>query len=249
MIERERIIYDGKDDCPYLPDRISCTPLRYQFIKPSPSEFDDSLSMGDRRVGSMLYRTKCPECIACEPIRVPVQEFAPSKSLRRILKKNVEITVQMGQAIFSTQRLDMYNRHKQERGLSQDEAKIMQRAGYENWFLRSCTDTREFRYYLNDVLIGISILDFGEQDISSVYFFFDPDYSHLSLGTFSALFEILWMKSQQMRYYYLGLYVEDCSHLSYKSRYFPHERKVKDDWHRFQNKKVTRVEAPKVEKS
>ena len=58
---------------------------------------------------------------------------------------------------------------------------------------------------------------FGEKDISSVYFFFDPDYSKLSLGTFSALYEIDWMRKRGMRYYYLGLFVESCAHLNYKA--------------------------------
>ena len=67
-------------------------------------------------------------------------------------------------------------------------------------------------------MIGVSILDFGEQDISSVYFYFDPEYSNRSLGNFSVLFEVEWMKQQHMRYYYLGLYVAECSHLNYKAQ-------------------------------
>ena len=35
------------------------------------------------------------------------------------------------------------------------------------------------------------------------------------------------------RWLYLGLYVEDCRHLSYKARYRPHERLVDGDWRRF----------------
>ena len=66
---------------------------------------------------------------------------------------------------------------------------------------------------IGEKVIGVSILDFGEQDISSVYFYFDPDYDDRSLGTFSTLFEIQWMRVQGLRHYYLGLYVE-CSHLN-----------------------------------
>jgi len=247
MIERERIIYDGTDKCPYLSDRVSRTPLRYQIIKPTTHEFDAYLAMGDRRVGPMLYRTECPACTECEAIRIPVQEFNISKSLRRVLNKNQDIKVQMGEAIFSNQRLEMYRKHKSERGLAKDETKVMAQSGYENWFLRSCADTREFRYYLDDSIIGISILDFGSMDISSVYFYFDPSYSKRSLGTFSSVFEILWMKEQGLRYYYLGLYVEECQHLNYKARFFPHERRVKGEWLRFTDSKITREKARRVE--
>ena len=245
-MERERIIYDGVDSCPYLPGQVSRMPLRYQMVQLSPSEFDTSLSFGDRRVGSMLYRTQCPSCSECEPIRVPVQHFSPSKSQRRILRKNNDIVVEMGPVRFSEERLQMYNNHKNMRGLAKNEGRSMQRSGYENWFLKTCTDTREFRYTLDGRLIGISVLDFGEQDISSVYFYFDPELSSRSLGTYSALVEILWMKRQRMRYYYLGLYVEDCRHLNYKARYYPHERLVDGRWLRFDSSKITRETAQEV---
>ena len=109
--------------------------------------------------------------------------------------------------------------------------------GVRGWFSKTCTETQEFRYKLNGKLIGLSILDFGENDASSVYFFFDPDYSKLSLGTFSALYEIDWMNRNGMRYYYLGLFVESCVHLNYKSRYYPNERLIDGQWVPFAAKK------------
>ena len=112
--------------------------------------------------------------------------------------------------------------------------------------MKTCTDTREFRYFLDETLVGISIVDFGASDISSVYFYFDPELSSRSLGTYSALVEILWMKRQRMRYYYLGLYVEDCRHLNYKARYHPHERLVNKRWLRFDDVTVTRETAAEV---
>ena len=45
------------------------------------------------------------------------------------------------------------------------------------------------------------------------------------------------MKEQGMRYYYLGLYVKDCSHLSYKARYYPHQRLIDGKWVDFTNRK------------
>ena len=75
MSLHERIVYDSTDECPYLEGEISRTPLRWQVTPPSLEDFDVSLSEGDRRVGRMLYRTDCPSCNACEPIRVPVHLF------------------------------------------------------------------------------------------------------------------------------------------------------------------------------
>lgn len=229
---QERIVYEDLDPCPYIEGEISCMPLRRQYQPLSPKDFDASLANGDRRVGQMLYHTACPFCTACEPIRIPVNDFRRSKSQRRIWNRAIAITVEEGTPLCTYEKLKMYNRHKRERSLAKNET-VMREDGYNGWFVRSCTKTKEFRYFYEDVLIGISVLDFGEQDISSVYFFFDPDYNHLSLGTYSVLYEIEWMKKHGMRYYYLGLYVESCTHLSYKSRYYPHQRLINGTWAHF----------------
>ena len=240
----ERIVYDGIDSCPYLEGERQRTPLRYQFVDIKPQDLDNSLAGGDRRVGRMIYRTDCPTCRACEPIRIPTQEFRASKSQRRILRKNEDVRVLMAPASFAPEKLALFNRHKLERGLSSNE-RAYTRSGYERWLIESCVDTREFRYMLGDKLIGVSILDFGKEDVSSVYFYFDPDHDDRSLGTFSALFEIQWMRSQGMRHYYLGLYVGECAHLNYKSRYYPHHRLINGDWRAFLDGKTT-VEAAVV---
>lgn len=40
------------------------------------------------------------------------------------------------------------------------------------------------QYWLNGTLIAVAVLDILPYCVSSVYFFYDPSYSHLSLGTF-----------------------------------------------------------------
>ena len=238
MSRHEQLVYQEVEPCPYLEDRLACMPLRWQLRSPTPEEFYQSLSEGDRRIGRMLYRTQCPSCNACEPIRIPVNEFKPTKSQRKVWKKNQDLTVRISQAVFTEQRLEMYNRHKIERGLSKTE-RPMSKQSYENWFLTSCADTREFQYFIDGKLVCVSIVDFGRVDISSVYVFFDPDYSLRSLGTFSALFEVNWMRERGLRYYYLGLYVGDCAHLNYKAKFYPNERRIDDQWYRFANSSVS----------
>jgi len=90
----------------------------------------------------------------------------------------------------------------------------------------------EMRYYLGDRLVGVGIVDLGQASLSSVYFFFDPspEVARLSPGVYSVLKEIELAKKTGRDHLYLGLYVEDCRHLSYKSDYFPHERTVKGVW-------------------
>jgi arginyl-tRNA--protein-N-Asp/Glu arginylyltransferase len=226
---REQLVHDALEDCPYLDDQQARMPLRWQMRSLTGEELDVALGEGDRRVGRMLYRTQCPSCSACEPLRMIVDEFQPSKSQRRVWRKNQDIKVTVGPAMYSEERLVLYNRHKLERGLSKD-GKEMTPQGYEGWFLRSCVQTVEMCFELNGRLIGVSIVDVGARDTSSVYHFFDPDLANRSLGTFSALVEVAWCQSRGGRYHYLGLYVGGCDQLSYKGRFNPHERRVGGVW-------------------
>lgn len=43
------------------------------------------------------------------------------------------------------------------------------------------------QYVLNGKIIGVGVIDILNNCISSVYFFYDPDYQFLNLGTYSAL--------------------------------------------------------------
>ena len=226
---REQVVHDEVEPCPYLEGQEARMPLRWQLRSLSPEEVDESLAQGDRRVGRMLYRTTCPSCVACEPIRIPVNEFELTRSQRRVWKKNQDVRVEFGRARFSQERLDLYNRHKMERGLSRNERTMTQK-GYESWFLQSCCQTIEMRYRLEGRLIGVGIVDLGKLDSSSVYFYFDPDESRRSLGVFSVLVENTWLRGRGGRYHYLGLYVGDCRHLSYKADYHPHQRRIEGSW-------------------
>lgn len=74
-------------------------------------------------------------------------------------------------------------------------------------------------YYLDNKLIAFSVVDFLPSGISSVYFVWDPDYAHLSLGTLSGLREILMVEKLALEYYYLGYYIADCTKMVYKGQF------------------------------
>ena len=218
--------------CPYLAGREAVLPLRWYQKPIAPEDFDALLATADRRVGRTMYRPSCPSCDECKGIRVPIADFRPSKSQRRAWRKNADVRVMAGPPRVDTAHLDLFNKHKLGRGLSERPTSA---SHYRNWLTVTCTRTIETRYLVGDKLIGVGILDLGKQDASSVYFYFDPDEDHRSLGVFSVLAEIAWLRSQGYRWYYLGLYVRDCPQLSYKSRYHPHERLEGDAWVRYES--------------
>ena len=82
------------------------------------------------------------------------------------------------------------------------------------------------QYFLDGKLVAVGVLDILPHYVSSKYFFYDPDYSFLSLGTYSALREIYlvrWLnqESTALKYYYMGYYISNCPKMKYKAQYHP----------------------------
>ena len=50
------------------------------------------------------------------------------------------------------------------------------------------------KYYVNNELIAVGIVDILPESVSSVYFFYLPKYKKLSLGIFGALKELDFIK-------------------------------------------------------
>lgn len=227
------VVANETEACPYLPGRTMCLPLRMPLTRLSPDQFDRQLDEGDRRTGPLLYRPACPSCDACEAIRVPVGRFRPTRSQRRVLKRNAgEVEVRRVRPTVTARHLELYNRHSRERGLSLRAEPATER-DYRFFLIETCVDTWEVQYLVRGRLVAVSILDFGRAAVSSVYHYFDPDEERRSLGVFSVLKEIELCAALGVEWYYLGLYVADCAHLNYKATYWPHQRRVEGAWREF----------------
>ncbi|KOG99489.1 arginyltransferase [Saccharomyces eubayanus] len=74
-------------------------------------------------------------------------------------------------------------------------------------------------YYYEGKLIAITVSDILPSGISSVYFIWDPDYSKWSLGKLSALRDLAIIQKTNLKYYYLGYYIQDCPKMNYKASY------------------------------
>ena len=51
------------------------------------------ISIGFRRSGDQVYRPHCPDCDACQSLRLKCNSFILSKSQKRLLNKNKHFTV------------------------------------------------------------------------------------------------------------------------------------------------------------
>src|SRR5262245_58904703 len=77
--------------CPYLPGRQERRLVA--LVEPGePESLVDLLTLsGFRRSQHALYKPACPGCQACVPVRIVVQGFRPSRTERRILKRNADV--------------------------------------------------------------------------------------------------------------------------------------------------------------
>ena len=162
----------------------------------------------------MLYRPRCPECTACEAIRLDTQMFAPNKTQRRIQRRGRELVrLELGEPTLSHEKVALYNKHKLGRELM-GEGDPIDETGYGAFLVDSCTDSFEIRYILrgeedddDEQLVGVAIVDRGSDALSAVYTYFDPELGPLSLGVFSILEQIELCKRWGLRWLYLGLFV------------------------------------------
>ncbi|CAJ2644035.1 unnamed protein product [Trifolium pratense] len=84
------------------------------------------------------------------------------------------------------------------------------------------------QYLVDGRLVAVGVIDILPNCLSSKYLFWDPDFAFLSLGKYSALQEIGWVKDNQvycpsLQYYYLGYYIHSCNKMRYKAAYRPSE--------------------------
>lgn len=83
-----------------------------------------------------------------------------------------------------------------------------------------------YQYFLDGELIAVGVIDILPDCVSSVYFYYNPDYSFLSLGTYASLREIalvreLSKKCPELTNYYLGFYIPTCPKMRYKANVKP----------------------------
>lgn len=241
----ELVVHDQEEPCLYLPGRVARQPLRHPLRRLTPAELDGRLDAGDRRAGTLLYNQACPACAACEPLRVDVRTFVPSRSQRRAkIKGDAAIAVQVGPIEVDDSRLALYHLHQSGRGLDREGREPIDSLGYESYFATSCADGFEVRYTAGGRLVGVAITDRGARALSAVYTFWDPSLSSLSLGTYSILTQIALARAMGLDWVYLGLAIRENRSMAYKLAFMPHQRRIGGVWRRFARDQPDAPEPP-----
>ncbi len=210
--------------CSYLADRSA----RDEFvIDPTVDSvrYEALMHRGFRRSGRVFYRPSCEGCRECVPLRIPVDRFAPSRSQRRVMRRNRDVVVDVGPPCSSDEKHRLfvaYLNAVHSGGMSRD------RDDFEELLYSSSIQTMEMVYRLGRRMIGVGIVDVCPTGLSSVYFFYDPLFAARSPGVFSALCEFEECRRRGLPYWYIGFYVRESSVMSYKAQYRPSEALVAD---------------------
>lgn len=227
------VIFDQAESCPYIDGQTARMPLRMPIGPVTAQEIDSRLSAGHRRTGEFVYQTQCPTCRACEPLRVACGEYEFSRNAKRVLKRNDgKLEQKFGPLVCDPTRIALFNKHRRERGLAKRDNDIDCKE-YEWGFVKTCFESFEMSYWLDGKLVCIAVCDLGATSMSAVYTFYDPDLSSQGIGTYSILKQIEYCQSQGIEHLYLGYYVADSPHMSYKSRFLPQQRLINQEWVEF----------------
>jgi arginyl-tRNA--protein-N-Asp/Glu arginylyltransferase len=206
--------------CPYLPGRKAQEAV-FAARRLDPEVCHDLMDAGFRRSGLLFYRPICPGCRECVPVRVPTATFRPSRSQRRVWRRNEDLTARVQRPRLTRAKSELYTRYLayQHDGSMDGSAEELR-----SFLYSSPVQTIEIEYWLGEELAAVSLADLCSRSLSSVYSYFEPVLARRSLGVYSGLWEIAHCQRAGIPYYYLGFYVAGSRKMNYKDRYQPCER-------------------------
>ena len=220
--------------CPYLPGKEERKVFTHLVGDRAPGLNDLLTHGGFRRSQSIAYRPACEACRACVSVRVIVDDFAPGRSMRRVLQRNADIAGELRSAVPSSEQYSVFRayldcRHR-DGGMAD-----MTVLDYAMMVEDSHVETRMIEYRLQSgrrsgPLVGVALTDVLSDGLSMVYSFYEPDHEARSLGTYMILDHIARAKEMGLPYVYLGYWVRGSRKMDYKSRFLPQERLMSQGW-------------------
>ena len=218
--------------CSYLPEQEERLLIAIDERLQNNRSYSMLMMEGFRRSGEQSYRPHCPHCNACQSIRVIVDDFKPSKSQKRSLKRNAHFVIKTSEQL-KDEYYPLYEHYIN--SCHQDGS--MYPANYQQFkgFLSSGLTKQLFieTWLVTDneeQLVCLAVTDLLINGLSAVYTFYHPDFKSHGLGVFSILTQIKLCQNNQLPYLYLGYQIDDCQKMNYKNRYFPFEKFVGQEW-------------------
>jgi arginine-tRNA-protein transferase len=207
-------------DCAYLENKQ--VRMNYKYVSHASQKFVSAvITRGWRRFGNYFFHPICQDCNECKSLRIDVENYHYTKSQKKAIKRNANTTVIVQKPSLTQAHLDLYNKYHQHKKESDGwrHSDISQREYKENFVLGAHEFGKEVLYIVDNKLVGVDLIDIFDEGISSIYFYYDPEYARLSLGTYSLLYQIKLAKKLNISWIYLGYWVEGCKAFAYKTNF------------------------------
>jgi arginine-tRNA-protein transferase len=191
-----------------------------------PAERMDALwAEGWRHFGPYFFRYAFTiaqgELRTITPLRLDLARFVPSRSQRRVLKRNGDVRVVIRDTVIDDEKHALFYRHRErfEENVPESLFTFLSESKPASVPCRN----QEICIYGGDRLLAASFLDIGHRATSAVYAMFDPEETRRSLGIFTMLVAIRHSMELGCRLYYPGYATREPSFYDYKKRFSPLE--------------------------
>jgi leucyl-tRNA---protein transferase len=235
--------------CPYLAGKFERKVFTH-LVGEKASALNDILTQGGfRRSQNIAYRPACEACKACVSVRVRVDEFRPSRTFRRITKRNRDL---IGEELPPQPSADQYALFRDYLDARHAEGGMAEMTVLDYAMMVEDThvETRVIEYRRRGpdsgihgrgrgALIAMALTDVLSDGLSMVYSFYDPDMADRSLGTYMILDHIARARKAGLPYVYLGYWVKGSAKMGYKIRFGPQEHLTGTGWTRVEGEEDT----------
>lgn len=225
--------------CPYLHGRAERKLFTALTGDDAPALSNALSRQGFRRSQNVLYRPSCESCVACMSARIRVADFKPSRTQRRLLRRNEDLNRLATSAWATEEQFELFRRYLDGRhadgGMADMDifefaamveetpvrTRVIEYRGddlYDN--LASADDpSDDFPPPSGADLAAVCLTDVLDDGLSLVYSFYDPRLSGRSLGTHVILDHIALAQEFGLPYVYLGYWVPGSRKMAYKARF------------------------------
>lgn len=225
--------------CPYLPGMTERKVFANLPFSDGAHVNDELTKAGFRRSQNIAYRPACEGCDACVSMRLPVPEFVLSRSQRRVLARNTDLSRDLVEAEATTEQFDLLKRYLAARhpgGGMTDMSWADYVAMVEDTAVR--THLIEYRLPSGDGgpgdLVAVTLTDLLSDGLSMVYSYFDPAIAQRSLGVFAILDHVCQAASVGLPFVYLGYWVQGSRKMDYKAGFRPMDVLKPSGWTRLE---------------
>lgn len=208
--------------CSYIPQRLASTLFMDPQYPINPELYGDFNRHGFRRSGDLIYRPHCRDCTACVPVRIPANDFTPTRGQRRVWRKNADVQMTIGEPQFKQEHFELFLRYQEQRhpGSSMGNPNPEK---YMRFLVGRQIKTQFVEMKANDTLLGVAVIDLLPDGVSAVYTFYEPNLPARGLGVFAVLWEIEYTRGLGLPWVYLGYWIKDSPKMAYKMNYQPLE--------------------------